>query len=100
MTTISAFARVSANETHRAARPDRARIDCAAKQLQQCGFELLDKSRFGVSIAGRASLYRDVFDVRVEPSKRFSAAVDPRWKALSGLVIALDIAEPPQMLEA
>ena len=100
MTSIVAFARVSAKESHRAARPDTARIEAAAGGLERCGFEILRKSRFGLTISGRPSLYRDVFGVDVEPGKPFSATVEARWKLLCGLIVALDIATAPETFEA
>lgn len=78
-------------------RPERTRVEEAARQLRASGFKILRLNRFGVSISGSESNYEDVFGVQVHEAEAFSSPVRPRPRGLSDLVVALEVASAPSL---
>jgi hypothetical protein len=90
---ISATVRVKASH---GGKPDRRRLEEAAKLLRQSGFNVLRIGRFGVSIRGDDRDFSRVLGVKAEPNCALKVNVSPEQGALRRLVDLVEITPSPQ----
>lgn len=92
---VSATVRVRCGAADRD-RPARARLEQAARLLEEAGFAVLRIGRFGVSIRGEAHDFSRVLGVEAVPSRALAAPVDPPSPELRDLVDLVEIASEPK----
>jgi hypothetical protein len=78
-------------------KPDRAKLEEAARLLKDCGFNILRVGRFGVSIKGEAASFSDVLGVEPKPDKALSAEAHPAQQELRDLVDLVEVTPEPQL---
>jgi hypothetical protein len=77
-------------------RPDRQKLEEAAKLLAQRGFDILRIGRFGVSVRGEQNVFARVLGVAAEPNRAMAAEAKPSEPTLSDLIDRVEVATEPQ----
>jgi hypothetical protein len=92
---VSATVRVRPGPADRE-QPSRARLQEAARLLQQAGFDVLRIGRFGVSIRGEHRDFSRVLGVDAAPNVALSAPVEAQNPQLRDLVDLVEVTSTPK----
>jgi hypothetical protein len=76
--------------------PDRARLQEAARLLEQAGFHVLRIGRFGVSIRGEHQDFLRVLGIDAVPNMALSAPVEAQNPRLRDLVDFVEVTSEPK----
>jgi hypothetical protein len=78
-------------------KPDRVRLEEAARLLEQFGFDVLRIGRFGIGVRGDHRDFLRVLGVNAEPNKPLSAAIEPSDRRLRDLVDLVEVTTNPKI---
>jgi len=92
---VSATVRVRFDKAE--ASPERARVEQAARLLEQLGFEILRIGRFGVNVRAQDSTFHRILGVKPAPNQALAAPVSSTNPALRELVDLVEVAPKPQL---
>ena len=82
---------------YRVPRPSPRRIEQAACALQELGFNVVGRSRFGLEVEGTPELFREALHVPLEKSEHgFASPVTEPVSSLKNLVDYLEILPRPK----
>jgi hypothetical protein len=76
-------------------KPDRARLEQAARLLEKSGFNVLRIGRFGVSIRGEDKDFSRVLGVQPVAKQALAAPADPPSAELRDLVDLVEVTSEP-----
>lgn len=78
-------------------RPDRKKLEEAAKLLEQSGFDIVRIGRFGISVKGEAADFARVLGVEAAPNKAMAMRAKPSQPELSKIIDQVEVASDPQL---
>lgn len=79
------------------AKPDRAKLEEAARLLKQHGFDVVRIGRFGVSVTGSQSDFARVLGVDAAPNTALAVPANPSQPELHDLIDRIEVAPDPQL---
>ena len=91
---VTATVRIKAED---GGKPARERLEEAAKQLQEAGFDVLRVGRFGISVKGEQSTFSRVLGVETVPNRSLNAKAKPTQQPLDDMVEGVEVASKPQL---
>ena len=99
---IRATLRVPADDLSLAVpRPSSSRMEKAASVLQNLGFDVLHRSRFGIDVEGTPEQYRAHLNVTIPSTPQvFTTKVTPAGEDLKNLIEGIEIIPPVKLLES
>ena len=77
-------------------RPDRRKLEEAAKLLEQSGFDIVRIGQFGISVKGEQADFARVLGVDAEPNKAMATAARPSHAKLGEIIDQVEVATDPQ----
>lgn len=94
--TRSATVRVKPEEGTPLARPEREKLEEAAKLLTESGFAVNRIGRFGISLSADDAVFKRELGVTPEPGKPLVAPIKPRHAPLAKLIDQIEITGAPE----
>jgi hypothetical protein len=78
-------------------KPDRAKVEEAARLLKQHGFDVVRIGRFGVSVKGSQTDFARVLGVDAAPNQALVVPANPSQPELHDLIDRIEVATDPQL---
>ena len=78
-------------------KPDRAKLEEAARLLKESGFEVTRIGRFGVSVTGKQDDFSRVLGVEAAPDKAMATPAKPAQRELGDLIDKVEVVPKPQL---
>ena len=78
-------------------KPDRAKLEEAARLLKESGFEVTRIGRYSVSVTGKQDDFSRVLGVQAAPDKAMATPAKPAQRELGDLIDKVEVAPKPQL---
>jgi hypothetical protein len=78
-------------------KPDRAKLEEAARLLQESGFAVMRIGRYGVSVSGKQDDFSRVLGVQAAPDTAMATPAKPTQPELGELIDKVEVAPKPQL---
>jgi hypothetical protein len=78
-------------------KPDRSKLEEAARLLKESGFEVTRIGRYGVSVTGKQDDFSRVLGVEAAPDKAMATPAKPAQGQLGDLIDKVEVAPKPQL---
>ncbi|MFL5124887.1 MAG: hypothetical protein ACJ8D8_16040 [Microvirga sp.] len=78
-------------------KPDRAKLEEAARLLKESGFEVTRIGRYGVSVTGKQDDFSRVLGVQAAPYTAMATSAKPAQRELGDLIDKVEVAPKPQL---